>query len=104
MCNCTHGNAPPPVTHTCNVAKYGTSLADQVAFTHATLCTPVPSTFKTAAAKGFLHGFPGMDDPKKATKLTPNTVPTAKGHLNQKRQNVKPTQHAPTESLKEILQ
>jgi len=71
--------------------------ADFVAFVHASFGSPPVATFLAAARAGWLDGYPRIT----ATMISanqPNSVATAKGHLDQTRQRKKhrvPTRTAP---------
>lgn len=67
-----------------NAAIGSPSAADLVEFSHASLCSPTVSTLETALKKNYVRGFPGLTA-KSLRKHTPNSVATAKGHLNQQR-------------------
>jgi hypothetical protein len=66
------------------------SVADMVAFAHATLFSPALSTLATALAIGFLTNFPGLTT-QSLRKFPPASVPMAKGHLDQARMNQRST-------------
>jgi hypothetical protein len=69
--------------------------AQLVAFTHAALFSPAPSTLLHALQRNFLPTLPGIS-PKLLSKYPPNSLATAKGHLDQTRKNVRSTQPKPT--------
>ncbi|CAB9516008.1 hypothetical protein SEMRO_754_G197490.1 [Seminavis robusta] len=58
-----------------------TTPADMVAFAHAALFSPVPSTLREALKKKYIINMPGLTL-EAFNKHTPNSVATAKGHLN----------------------
>ena len=66
-------------------------VKELVAFAHAALFSPSITTLRKAVTLNFLHDFPGLTI-KSLNDFPPNTAATGKGHLDQKRQNVRPTQ------------
>jgi hypothetical protein len=64
--------------------------ADMVAFTHASLFSPTVSTLTQAVQREYVHGFPGLTADTLA-RHSPLSLATAKGHLDQSRQNQQPT-------------
>jgi len=64
--------------------------ADIVAFAHAAFFSPAPTTLLKAIQRGYVTGVPGLTE-KLFKKYTPNSVATAKGHLNQERKNKQST-------------
>jgi hypothetical protein len=66
------------------------SPAQLVAFAHAALFSPSLSTLQQALQKNYLPTFPGIS-PKLLSKYPPNSIATAKGHLDQTRKNVQST-------------
>ena len=59
--------------------------ADFVNFVHASFGSPVSSTFLQAATRGYLTNYPRITSHMISSNL-PNSIATAKGHLNQTRQ------------------
>jgi hypothetical protein len=51
-----------------------------VAFAHAALFSPAPSTLAIALKKGFVHNFPGLTE-KTLTKYPLRSYAMVKGHL-----------------------
>jgi hypothetical protein len=67
--------------------------AELVAFAHAALFSPAPSTLLAIALnkKGFVQNFPGL---KKMAKYPPRSYAMVKGHMDQTRKNQKSTKTA----------
>ena len=74
--------------------NYGESAPELVAFAHAALWSPAPSTIKTALEKGFLPPFPGLTT-KTLNKYTPDSDATIQGHLDKARKNYRSTKTKP---------
>ena len=73
-----------------------------VSFYHAALGSPSISTMITAAELGYLHCLPLLSV-QKIRRNRPHTIPTAKGHLDQTRQNYKSTKsHFPPAAVASI--
>ena len=98
----------PPSPSTCfapaasNFAVHNAHDAEFVKFVHASLGSPAVSTFHRAARKGYLRLFPRIT--ARMIRLNPpNSIATAKGHLDRVRQGLsstKPVQPGlPTPSL-----
>jgi len=85
-----HVDLPPtvaPPSHWANAALHPTKIKELVAFSHASLGSPVPSTLEAAlAATNELKALPGLTL-ESFRKHTPNSVATAKAHLKQTRKN-----------------
>ena len=64
--------------------------ADLVSFAHAALFSPVPSTLQKVFRKKYITNLPGLTITT-LNKHTPNSISTAKGHVNQQRQGIKST-------------
>ena len=69
-----------PSLHACNNTTASATPAELVAFAHAAMGSPSPSTLIATLEKGFVHNFPGLTAAK-LKKWTPTTVATAKGHV-----------------------
>ena len=73
--------------------------ADFVNFVHASFGSPVASSFLHATQRGYLSNYPRIT-PNMISSNLPNSIATAKGHLNQTRQgqhSTKPSaSHIPT--------
>ncbi|CAB9530273.1 hypothetical protein SEMRO_2814_G337700.1 [Seminavis robusta] len=83
--------SPQPQEHANFMATTPTATpADLVAFAHAALFSPVPSTLQKALQKGYITSFPGLTSDTFA-KYTPHSLATAKGHMDQQRQGIKST-------------
>ena len=63
-----------------------TTVAEQVAFMHATLCSPVISTWCNAIDKGYFPTWPTLTS-KQIRKHAPFSPPMIKGHMDQVRSN-----------------
>eukprot|EP01034_Spumella_vulgaris_P024130 gene24130-30440_t len=70
------------------------------AFYHAAMWSPAPSTMQKAIEKGFLSSMPGLTA-KSFRKFPPNSVATAKGHLDQTRQRKNRSTRPSTERFDE---
>ena len=70
------------------------SDAEYVAFAHECFGSPVASTFHAAAQRGFLANYRRLTAAMIATHR-PNTLATAKGHLDQTRQGLRSTKVPP---------
>ena len=66
------------------------SKSDLAKYLHGCAFSPVISTFKTAIGKGNFITWPGINSIN-FNKLVGPTIPTAKGHLDQKRQGLQST-------------
>ena len=77
-----------------NAAIGGASPAEIVNFAHKALFSPTLSTLETALKKGFLHDIPGLTGDT-LRRHPPNSIATAKGHLDQVRQNLRSTKEPP---------
>ena len=83
--------APDDPLHSANAALLPTKVKDLVAFSHACLNSPVPSTLEAAlSANNELTVFPGLTL-ESFRKHTPNSEATAKAHMKQTRKNVRST-------------
>jgi hypothetical protein len=98
----------PPETPAENVAfaavNHSASISDLVAFAHAALFSPIPSTlYKALLHQGFLPPFPGLDL-KSFVKYTPTSKATIKGHLDTTQKNQKSTKDTTPTTFDPILQ
>jgi hypothetical protein len=66
------------------------TVAEQMAFLHACMYSPAPSTMIMAADLGFLSSFPGLTS-ENIRKNLPKSIATTMGHLQQQRQNTRST-------------
>ena len=83
--------AAAPLSHWANAALHPTKIKELVAFSHASMGFPVPSTLEAAlAATNELQVLPGLTL-ESFRKHTPNAVATAKAHLKQTRKNQRST-------------
>jgi hypothetical protein len=92
---CTTASRDPPsanaATGAANESLYvARTQAEMVKFYHACLGSPSDSTFLTAAMKGYLETLPGLT-PSAIRKYPPNSIATAKGHLDRIRQGIRST-------------
>ena len=78
----------PLSTPTANAAH---ALPSDAKFTHAALGSPAVSTLTQAVRCGYLQSYPGLT-PAILTAYRPNSIVTAKGHLDQQRQGQRSTQ------------
>ena len=86
----THDSTSTPV---CNASHLSTDTSF-VSFVHASLGSPVLSTFLNAVRLGYLATWPRLTTTIVLAHL-PKTIATAKGHLNQRRQGLDSTKHSP---------
>ena len=75
---------------------------DLARFLHAACFSPVPSTFIKAIKNNHFSTWPGLTS-ELITKHLPMSIATAKGHLNQERQNIQSTK-TPSTDFKVTLQ
>jgi hypothetical protein len=68
----------------------GTTIAETVAYAHATLFSPALSTLENALDNNFLTNFPGLTVDTLRRHI-PTSIPMDKGHMDQIRQNVRST-------------
>ena len=75
---------PPilPTLHMASAAHFDASVAQQVAFSHAVLFSPVLSTLQRALDNYFIDGFPGINS-KSLKRHPPQSKATTKGHMDQ---------------------
>lgn len=91
MVDLVNPQALPPLG-TCAMARTSPpsgTIAQIVAFYHASMNSPAISTFIAALSKDFIR-FPGLSVDM-VRKYPPNSIATAKGHLDQTRQGVQST-------------
>ena len=92
-----HTPIPPSTQHHlatgyANAAKLSATPAGLVSYAHASLGSPVISTLSTALDNHYVSGFPGLT-PKSLRKYPPQSLATAKGHLDQTRKTSAPLRH-----------
>jgi hypothetical protein len=68
----------------------GTTIAESVAYAHATLFSPALSTLEYALDNNFSTNFPGLSVDT-LRRHAPKFIPMDKGHMDQIRQNVRST-------------
>jgi hypothetical protein len=66
------------------------TVPDLVAFAHAALFSPSLSTLSKALSKNYISNFPGLSQTL-LSRHPPNSVDTAKGHLDQVRRSFRST-------------
>jgi hypothetical protein len=79
-----------------NSAIGAPKAAELVVYSHATLFSPAISTLEQALKRGYIRNFPGLTA-KTLQRHPPRSVATAKGHLDQVRQNLHSTRVKPTD-------
>lgn len=84
----TVNTSPTPATAL--AVNHLTKTAELVAWAHAALFSPSLSTLRAAVARNFLPDFPGLNAAS-LRQHPPPSVATIKGHLDQVRQNIRPT-------------
>jgi len=91
-----HPGPPPPLhmhEHQAMSALGSATPAELVAFAHAALFSPAPSTLAIALKKGFVQYFPGLTE-KTLAKYPPRSYAMVKGHMDQTRKNQNSTKTA----------
>jgi hypothetical protein len=73
-----------------NSANGAPKAAELVVYSHATLFSPAISTLEQALKRGYIQNFPGLTT-KTLQHHLPHSIATAKGHLDQVRQNLRST-------------
>jgi hypothetical protein len=80
-----------PTTLQCaNVLQLQTGIRRMVKYLHAAAFSPVKSTWIADVVKGYYTSWPGLT-PSALQKYYPQTMATAKGHLDQSRHNLRST-------------
>jgi hypothetical protein len=74
----------------CNHAHDNDNQKDLINYLHAACFSPVKSTWIKAIKNGNFSSWPGLNEHNVEKYLSKSTS-TAKGHLNQQRQNVRTT-------------
>lgn len=82
--------ATPSPIHTALAVHHHHKTAELVAWAHAALFSPALSTLRNAVARNFVPDFPGLSAAS-LRQHPPTSVATIKGHLDQVRQNIRPT-------------
>jgi len=85
-------------TETANNAVQSATPAEIVAFAHAALFSPVLATLMLALRRNWVHHFPGLTA-RSLKKHPPNSIATAKGHMDQSRQGKQSTKQKGKQSL-----
>ena len=81
----------PNNPHQANAITLPTKVPDMVAFSHATLFSPVLSTLQKALEHGYVHNFPGLTA-QSLKKHPPQSIAMVKGHMDQARAGTQSTQ------------
>ena len=81
----------PTNPHQANAVTLPTKVPDMVAFSHATLFSPVLSTLQKALEKDYVPNFPALTAAN-LKRHPPQSVAMIKGHLDQTRQGQNSTQ------------
>jgi hypothetical protein len=82
-------NMKPEIAQ-CNHAHDNNNQKDLINYLHAACLSPVKSTWIKAIKYGFFSSWPGLNE-HSAEKYLSKSTSTAKGHLNQQRQNARAT-------------
>jgi hypothetical protein len=77
-------------THTLSAVIDAPTIAERIAFYHASLFSPTLSTLCKAIDADYLTTFPQFTS-QQVRKYPPSTIATAKGHMNAQRSNIKST-------------
>ena len=95
--NRNHNNGmwyvPLPQNHPCETANVVTKLhptSELIKFLHAAAFSPSPSTWIKAIKAGFFSTWPNLTA-EHVTKYLPKSIPTAMGHMDQERKNLRST-------------
>ena len=83
-------NAILPRRQTANGAHFDPTKAQQVAYSHSTLGSPVLDTLQHALDNLWITGFPGLNS-KSLRRHPPQSKATTKGHMDQIRKGTKST-------------
>jgi hypothetical protein len=89
--------ALPNTLQCANVLQLQTGIRQMVTYLHAAAFSPVKSTWIAAIVKGYYTSWPGLT-PSAVQKYYPQTIATAKGHLDQTRQNIRSTKNKTVEA------
>ena len=81
----------PTNPHQANAVTLPTKAHDMVAFSHATLFSPVLSTLQKALDNGYITNFPGLTS-SSLKRHPPKSIAMVKGHLDQTKAGQKSTQ------------
>jgi hypothetical protein len=82
----------------CNHAHDNNNQKDLINYLHAACFSPVKSTWIKGIKNGFFSSWPGLNEHSFEKYLSKSTS-TAKGHLNQQRQNARTTKIKDTQVL-----
>jgi hypothetical protein len=82
----------------CNHAHDNNNQKDLINYLHAACFSPVKSTWIKAIKNGIVSSWPGLNEHNVEKYLSKSTS-TAKGHLNQQRQNARTTKIKDAELL-----
>jgi hypothetical protein len=78
----------PKTLQCANVLQLQTGIRRMVKYLHAAAFSPIKATWMAAIVKGYYALWPGLT-PSSVQKYYPQTMATAKGHLDQTRQNIR---------------
>jgi hypothetical protein len=82
----------------CNHAHDTNNQKNLINYLHAACFSPVKSTWIKAIKNGNFSPWPGLND-HSVEKYPSNSTATAKGHLNQQRQNARTTKIKDAETI-----
>jgi hypothetical protein len=82
----------------CNHAHDNNNQKDLINYLHAACFSPVKSTWIKAIKNGNFSSWPGLNEQNVEKYLSKSTA-TAKGHLNQQRQNARTTKIKDAETI-----
>jgi hypothetical protein len=86
----------PNTLQCANVLQLQTGIRRMVKYLHVASFSPVKSTWIAAIVKGYYTSWPGLT-PSTVHKYYPQMMATAKGHLDQTRQNIRSTKNKAVE-------
>ena len=72
------------------LVRRDTTKTELAEYYHKCMCSPTLTTLQQAVQKGHLHSWPGIQN-LNFKKLINDILPTAKGHLDQERKNLRST-------------
>ena len=84
------------------ILKKSTTKSDLAKYYHACCFSPLKSTLTTAIKQGHFLGWPGLTEAL-IQRFLPNSIATAKGHLNQEKKNLQSTKKSYKDALLETL-
>jgi len=90
-----------PATHLLNTTIGNPTIAERIAFYHASLFSPTLITLSNAIKAGYLTTFPAFTA-KKVNKYPPSLAATHKDHMKSQKQNLRSTQAHSASNLEQL--